>query len=109
MKNPKYHLITYGCQMNKSDSERIEAVLEDTGFGRASSVDEADLILLNTCSVRQTAEDRIYGAIHNFSRLKAKKPHLLIGITGCMAGRDKKGAIRKKLFATTANGGVKGG
>ncbi|PIR66244.1 MAG: tRNA (N6-isopentenyl adenosine(37)-C2)-methylthiotransferase MiaB [Parcubacteria group bacterium CG10_big_fil_rev_8_21_14_0_10_36_14] len=108
-KDTKYYIATYGCQMNKSDSERIEALLESSGFKRASKAEDADLILLNTCSVRQTAEDRIYGALYNFSKLKRKKPHLLLGVTGCMAGRDKNGIIRKKLFSALQNGGIKGG
>lgn len=56
-----YHIITYGCQMNKSDSERIAAVLENTGYKNISKIDEADLIVVNMCSVRQSAVDRIFG------------------------------------------------
>lgn len=92
-----YKVITFGCQMNKSDSERIEGLLLDMGMKEAGDCEAADLIVLNTCSVRQTAEDRVYGLVRNFVRLKRKKPHLLIGVTGCVAGRDKDGAIRKKM------------
>ncbi|MBU4421515.1 tRNA (N6-isopentenyl adenosine(37)-C2)-methylthiotransferase MiaB [Patescibacteria group bacterium] len=109
LKNLKYKIVTYGCQMNKADSERIEALLDLNGFECASKAEDADLILINTCSVRQTAEDRVYGAIYNFSKLKKKKPHLLLGVTGCMAGRDKNGAIRNKFFSALNNGGIKGG
>ncbi len=83
--------------MNRSDSERIEGLLLNMGFLPVDKPEEADLIILNTCSVRQTAEDRAYGLIRNFNRLKKTKPHLLIAVTGCVAGRDKDGAIRKKL------------
>jgi tRNA-2-methylthio-N6-dimethylallyladenosine synthase len=95
--NPKYHLITFGCQMNKNDSERIESVLERLGMEPTSLPEEADLILLNTCSVRQSAEDRVYGRVENFNKLKKKKPGLIIGITGCMAGRDTRGDFLKKM------------
>ena len=94
---PRYKIITYGCQMNKSDSERIGGLLQKIGFAAVDKFDDADLIIVNTCSVRQTAEDRVYGQMKNFAKLKKKKPHLLIGTTGCMAGRDKDGAMRRKM------------
>ena len=97
MDAPKYHLTTYGCQMNKSDSERIASLLQSLGFTQTENEAEAGLILLNTCSVRQSAEDRVYGQVRAFERLKAAKPGLIIGLTGCMAGRDRDGKIRKKL------------
>ncbi len=92
-----YCLVTYGCQMNKSDSERIAALLQSLGFAETENEAEADFILLNTCSVRQSAEDRVYGHVRAFEKLKAAKPDIVIGITGCMAGRDYDGKIRKKL------------
>ncbi len=61
MARPKYHLITFGCQMNKSDSERVATVLDRMGMEETATEDTADLILINSCSVRQTAEDRIFG------------------------------------------------
>jgi len=93
----KYHIITYGCQMNKNDSERIASVLERLGMEMTSRPEEADLILLNTCSVRQSAEDRVFGKVENFNQLKKTKPNLIIGITGCMAGRDTRGDLIKKM------------
>jgi len=93
----KFHIITYGCQMNKSDSERIESVLEGLGLSNASSAEEADLIILNTCSVRQSAEDRVYGRLKNFHSLKKQNPKLIIAVTGCMVGRDKKKKFLKKM------------
>ncbi len=97
MASPKYHLITFGCQMNKSDSERIDTLLGQVGFTATSEKDDADLILINTCSVRQSAEDRVFGLVRQFAALKEKKPELIVGVTGCMPGRDRDGAIRKKL------------
>ncbi|OGL94448.1 tRNA (N6-isopentenyl adenosine(37)-C2)-methylthiotransferase MiaB [Candidatus Uhrbacteria bacterium RIFCSPLOWO2_12_FULL_47_9] len=94
---PKFHLITYGCQMNKNDSERMEALLHGLGFASTDTPAEADLILINTCSVRQQAEDRVFGKVHEFEALKETNPKLILGITGCMAGRDRDGVIRKKI------------
>lgn len=94
---PGYHLITYGCQMNKNDSERAASLLESLGFNAVAAPEAADLILLNTCSVRQTAEDRVFGLMRLFAKLKEKNPRLLIGLMGCMAGRDAAGELRRKL------------
>lgn len=95
--NPKYHLITFGCQMNKSDSERMDRILSNVGFSHAEEKEEADLILINTCSVRQKAEDRVFGMMRNFLKLKEKNPKLILGITGCMPGRDREGVFHKKM------------
>ncbi|MFA5133958.1 MAG: MiaB/RimO family radical SAM methylthiotransferase [Patescibacteria group bacterium] len=100
----KYFILTFGCQMNKSDSERISGLLLDMGLEPAKQAEAADLIILNTCSVRQTAEDRVYGLIRNINILKKKKPHLLVGITGCMAGRDKDGKIKNKFEINPPSG-----
>ncbi len=94
---PSYHLITYGCQMNKNDSERIEALLKGVGMEPTSEKETADFIFINTCSVRQSAEDRVFSSIESLRELKERNPKLLIGITGCMPGRDRDGAIKKKL------------
>lgn len=93
----KYNIMTFGCQMNKSDSERLSFVLENMGLERVEEPEEADVIFLNTCSVRESAEARIYGKVHNFSKLRAQKPDLIIGVIGCMPGRDKDGKIKKRL------------
>lgn len=93
----KYHLITYGCAMNKADSERVAALLERFGFAPTDREDEADLILVNSCSVRQSAEDRIFGKLRDFARLREKKPDLVVGVTGCLPGRDVDGKIRAKM------------
>ncbi len=94
---PKFHLVTYGCQMNKNDSERIAGLLSGLGFISTDEERDADIILLNTCSVRQSAEERVYGKMQDFARLKEENPRLIIAVTGCMAGRDKKGEFRKKM------------
>ncbi len=93
----KYHLITLGCQMNKNDSERLASVLQNMGFSETNQVGEADAIFINSCSVRQSAEDRIFGFTRNFAKLRREKPHLIIGVTGCMPGRDRDDRLRKSL------------
>ena len=86
----KYYIITFGCQMNKSDSERIAAVLEKIGYSPASKKEDADLIVVNMCSVRQTAVDRVYGQVKNFIKLKKKNKKLKIVLTGCILKSDLK-------------------
>jgi len=86
----KYYIITFGCQMNKSDSERIVAVLEKSNYKKALKIDEADLIVVNMCSVRQTAVDRVHGLSFKFKKIKEKKPKLKTILTGCIVKKDKK-------------------
>lgn len=76
---------TYGCQMNTADSELIQGILSAAGYGVAHTLDEADVIILNTCAVREKAEARILGRLTNMLPLKRIKPGLLIGVVGCMA------------------------
>ncbi|HBX15784.1 MAG TPA: tRNA (N6-isopentenyl adenosine(37)-C2)-methylthiotransferase MiaB, partial [Candidatus Magasanikbacteria bacterium] len=80
----KFFIITFGCQMNKSDSERIVGLLISLGGVEVKEPDEADLVMLNTCSVRQSAENRLFGQVRNLTLLKKNKPDLIIGITGCL-------------------------
>jgi tRNA-2-methylthio-N6-dimethylallyladenosine synthase len=94
---PKYHIITFGCQMNKSDSERMETLLKGVGLESVDTQEEADVLLINTCSVRQSAEDRVYGLVKGFKKLKKKKPELIIGVTGCLPGRDRDQTLKKNL------------
>ncbi len=92
-----FKITTFGCQMNKSDSERIAALLRRLGAEETDSDESADILVYNTCSVRQMAEDRMYGIAHNLETLKAKKKDLIVAVTGCMAGRDTDGKIRERL------------
>jgi len=93
MVNMKYHIITYGCQMNESDSERIATVLEKDGYSPASKENEADLIVVNMCSVRQSAVDRVYGLIQKFKKMREKsasrRTNLKTILTGCILRADK--------------------
>ncbi len=98
MKNtPKFYLQTFGCQMNHNDSERIAGLLLPLGFEKTDLPEEADLILLNSCSIRKSAEDRVFGMVRNWVKLREQKPKLIIGITGCMPGRDHAGKMRAKF------------
>ena len=84
-RNQFYHIISYGCQANVSDSEHYAGQLEALGYHHTEDLDMADVILVNTCCVRETAEDKTLGKIGEFKHLKAKNPDLIIAITGCMA------------------------
>ncbi|MFA5128817.1 MAG: tRNA (N6-isopentenyl adenosine(37)-C2)-methylthiotransferase MiaB [Patescibacteria group bacterium] len=91
----KYHIIAYGCQMNKSDSERVAAVLEKIGYKPARSEKQADLAVLVACSVRQAAVDRLYGRARELSKIKNVNPNFKTILTGCILPRDKKKFIDK--------------
>lgn len=93
--NKKLYIETYGCQMNVGDSEVIFSILADEGYERTESIDEADVILANTCSIRDNAEQRIWGRLDQFQKQKESKPDAVIGIVGCMAER-----LKDKLIET---------
>jgi len=80
---PNYHIWTIGCQMNKAESERLASLFEETGYQAVNDVAEADLIVVNTCVVRQNAEDRAINKLQNFKPLKKARPGLILAVTGC--------------------------
>ena len=82
----KYHIWTEGCQMNVADSQRVASALERIGYQATRQVEEADVIVLNTCVVRQSAEDKAYGRLHSLRPLKEKNPRLVINLMGCLVG-----------------------
>ena len=86
---PKVYIETYGCQMNVNDSEVILSILQDAGYALTETIDDADVILANTCSIRDNAEQRIWGRIDQFKLQKRKRENVVIGIVGCMAERLK--------------------
>lgn len=88
-------MIVYGCQMNFAEAERMEGRLRDLGFESTGDAEKADLILMHTCCVRETAEDKAYGKIGEIKRLKRKKPSLIFGVTGCMAQKESDALIRR--------------
>ncbi|MBM6733078.1 tRNA (N6-isopentenyl adenosine(37)-C2)-methylthiotransferase MiaB [Megasphaera stantonii] len=85
IENKFYFLLTYGCQMNESDSERYAGQLESLGYRRTEDMDMADVVLLNTCCVRETAEGKILGKIGELKHVKQHNPNLIIAVAGCMA------------------------
>ncbi len=87
---PKLYLETYGCQMNVADSEIVVAIMQENGYGLTGEVSQADIILINTCSVRENAEQRIWNRLDSLKKVKEMKPDLLVGIIGCMAERLKE-------------------
>ena len=86
---PKVYIETYGCQMNVNDSEVILSILQDEGYALTDNIDEANIILANTCSIRDNAEQRVWGRIDQFRLQKRKRSGVIIGIVGCMAERLK--------------------
>lgn len=92
----KVYIETYGCQMNVADSEVVVAILSDSGFKSTQNIKEADLILINTCSIRDNAEQRIWGRLTAIGYLKKKKAGIKIGIIGCMAERLKEKLLEKE-------------
>ncbi|RYZ30037.1 MAG: tRNA (N6-isopentenyl adenosine(37)-C2)-methylthiotransferase MiaB [Chitinophagaceae bacterium] len=85
----RFYIESYGCQMNFSDSEIVASILSEEGFGATRNVEEADLILLNTCSIREKAEQTVRKRLTEFRKLKQAKPSTLVGVLGCMAERLK--------------------
>lgn len=94
----KVYIETYGCQMNVNDSEVILSVLQDAGYALTESMDDADVIMANTCSIRDNAEQRIWGRIDQFRLQKKRRNGVVIGIVGCMAERLKDKLLEKVDF-----------
>ncbi|MBN2086870.1 tRNA (N6-isopentenyl adenosine(37)-C2)-methylthiotransferase MiaB [Candidatus Peregrinibacteria bacterium] len=96
----KYFIQTYGCQMNYSDSERLTTVLKKLGYEECDHYSKADLIILNTCSVKQNADNKVYGLGEPFEKLKAENPKLRIGITGCAIRKctGVRGECKEDIF-----------
>ena len=84
----RYKILVYGCQMNIADAERMEGQLQAAGYARTEETADADIILINTCCVRETAEDKVYGKIGEIKKVKEKNPNLIFGIAGCMAQKE---------------------
>ena len=87
-KNKTYHVKTYGCQMNEHDTENIEGLLDSIGFTKSDEMEEADIVILNTCSIRENAHNKAFGMLGRLKHLKEEKPNLIIGVCGCMAQEE---------------------
>lgn len=91
---PKAYVVTYGCQQNENDSERIRGMLSEAGYGFCDDAKDADIIIYNTCAVREHAELKVYGNLGALKVLKRKKPDLIIGVCGCMMQQEQ---VAKKI------------
>ncbi|MBU1299668.1 MAG: tRNA (N6-isopentenyl adenosine(37)-C2)-methylthiotransferase MiaB [Bacteroidetes bacterium] len=89
MQDKKLYIETYGCQMNVADSEIVMTLMTKDGYSLTEQIDEADVILVNTCSVRENAEDRVTARLNKFKKRKKEKPEVVVGVLGCMAERLK--------------------
>ena len=93
----KYHVWTEGCQMNTADSQRLASALEALGYEYVEKPENADVVVLNTCMVRQSAEDRALGRLGSLKPAKEKNPNMIIGLMGCMVGYKDPKPLKKKL------------
>ena len=93
----KYHIWTIGCQMNTADSQRLASELERLGYGWTEQAEDADVVVLNTCVVRQQAEDKIYGRLGSLRAVKATRPDMVIGLTGCLVGAKPSPALARRF------------
>jgi tRNA-2-methylthio-N6-dimethylallyladenosine synthase len=93
----RYHIWTEGCQMNVADSQRVASALEHLGYSSTSQADEADVIVLNTCVVRQSAENKAYGRLHSIRPLKEQRPGLVINLMGCLVGVRNADTLKKRF------------
>jgi len=84
----KFYLRTYGCQMNYHDSERIDGMMAEAGYARAEGPEDADVVVINTCAVREKPERKLFSELGRIRKIKEKRPELIVGVTGCMAPRD---------------------
>ena len=100
----RYHLTTFGCQMNEHDSERIKGMLESIGYSEAPDRDEADLILFNTCSIRENADNRFLAHLGEAKRLKTRDPTRVVGVGGCWAQSVKDEVFARFPFVDVAFG-----
>lgn len=94
----KYHIVTYGCQMNLHESEKIAGILRRCGYDSEGGLEEADIIVFNTCCIRENAENHAFGNIGSLKKLKKSNPQLLIAVGGCMAQEAGKAAWLKAKF-----------
>jgi tRNA-2-methylthio-N6-dimethylallyladenosine synthase len=101
---PQYHVTTFGCQMNEHDSERMKGMLESLGYAECADAEAADLILLNTCSIREKADERFVAHLHNAKAVKRRRPEVVIGVGGCWAQSVKDQVFRQFPFVDVAFG-----
>jgi tRNA-2-methylthio-N6-dimethylallyladenosine synthase len=101
---PQYHVTTFGCQMNEHDSERMKGMLESLGYRESPEAEAADLILFNTCSIREKADERFVAHLHQAKGIKRGRPEVVIGVGGCWAQSVKDEVFRQFPFVDVAFG-----
>jgi tRNA-2-methylthio-N6-dimethylallyladenosine synthase len=101
---PTYHVTTFGCQMNEHDSERMRGMLQSLGYGEADARSDADLILFNTCSIRESADNRFIAHLGEAKRLKSEDPDRVVGVGGCWAQSVKEEVFERFPFVDVAFG-----
>src|SRR5208283_1976390 len=91
----KYYISTFGCQMNVHDSEKMSGILKGEGYIETDSLQDADLVIFNTCSIRQKAEQKFYSELGRIKELKKRKPGLTIAVAGCIAQQEGKNILKR--------------
>ncbi len=99
-----YEIVTYGCQMNVHDSERLSGLLESAGYERAGQGDTADVVVFNTCAVRENADNRLYGNLGHLASVKAQRPGMQIAVGGCLAQKDRGEVVRRAPYVDVVFG-----
>ena len=93
-----YHIQTYGCQMNVADSELVESILVNQGYKSSNDPNKADVIFINTCSIREHAEDKVHSQLGRYELIKKNRPNIMIGVLGCMAQSLKQDILEKRSY-----------
>jgi tRNA-2-methylthio-N6-dimethylallyladenosine synthase len=104
MTNGKYIVRTHGCQMNEHDSERIAGLLEADGYSVAETEDDANVIVLNTCCIRENADEKLYGQLGWLKQWKEAAPNRQLVVAGCLAQKDKDLVLKKAPWADVVMG-----
>ena len=104
MNKNKYYIETYGCQMNVYDSELVASLLKKNGYSETDKIESADVIFLNTCAIREKAEETVHNRLDSLHYLKRKNPNLLLGVLGCMAKNLKDGILESRPYVDVVLG-----
>ena len=91
----RYHITTFGCQMNKADSERMAGILDQMGYAWEEDPNQADLIIYNTCTIRDNAEQKVYSYLGRQAKRKQSNPHLTLAVAGCVAQQEGEKLLRR--------------
>src|SRR5688500_2460679 len=95
-KKRKLYIESYGCQMNFSDSEIVSSIMQEQGFDTTSDLEKADVVFLNTCSIRENAEQKVRTRLSQINLVKKKNPEMMVGVLGCMAERLKSKLLEEE-------------